>query len=87
MTTLSEVQRAVVNLRLVDEVPGENVARQLGTTPAHVAVLLFRAKRALRRCIDEEDAPSSASSGDGPTRRPKSRAARTPARALDEASS
>ena len=33
MVTLNEVQRAVVNLRLVDEVPGEDVARQLGTTP------------------------------------------------------
>src|SRR5271169_4863689 len=32
LATLNEVQRAVVRLRLVDEVPGENVARQLGTT-------------------------------------------------------
>ena len=52
MTTLNGVQRAVVNLRLVDEIPGENVARQLGTTPAHVAVLLFRAKHDLRRCVE-----------------------------------
>jgi RNA polymerase sigma-70 factor (ECF subfamily) len=59
MTTLNEVQRAVVNLRLVDEVPGENVARQLGTTPSHVAVLLFRAKQHLRHCVEEaEGAPS-----------------------------
>lgn len=64
MTTLSEVQRAVVNLRLVDEVPGEDVARQLGTTAGHVGVLLFRAKRALRRCLEEADAPASAPSGD-----------------------
>ena len=73
MTTLSDVQRAVVNLRLVDEVPGENVARQLGTTPAHVNVLLFRAKRDLRRCLEEADVPSSTSSEERPTRRPKSR--------------
>ena len=73
MKTLSDVQRAVVNLRLVDEVPGENVARQLGTTPGHVGVLLFRAKRELRRCLQEADAPSSAPSGERPTRRAKSR--------------
>jgi RNA polymerase sigma-70 factor (ECF subfamily) len=56
MATLNEVQRAVVRLRLVDEVPGENVARQLATTPAHVAVLLFRAKQSLRRCVEQAEA-------------------------------
>jgi len=59
MTTLNEVQRAVVNLRLVDEVPGEDVARQLGTTPAHVAVLLFRARQRLQRCLAVAEAPVS----------------------------
>ena len=73
MATLSEVQRAVVNLRLVDEVPGEDVAHQLGTTPAHVGVLLFHAKRDLRRCFGEAGTPSSAQSGKRPTRRPKTR--------------
>jgi len=74
MTTLSDVQRAVVNLRLVDAVPGENVARQLGTTPAHVGVLLFRAKRDLRRCLGEVAVlPSSAPSRERPIRGPKSR--------------
>jgi RNA polymerase sigma-70 factor, ECF subfamily len=58
MATLSAMQRAVVDLRLVDEVPGENVARQFGITPAHVGVLLFRAKRALRHCLDEAEAPA-----------------------------
>src|SRR5262245_43030253 len=72
MKTLSEVQRAVVNLRLVDEVAGENVAHQLGTTPDHVGVLLFRAKRNLRRCLEKADVPASAPSGERPTR-PKSR--------------
>jgi len=52
MITLNEVQRAIVQLRVIDEVPGENIARQLGTTPAHVAVQLFRAKQKLRLCID-----------------------------------
>lgn len=56
IATLNEVQRAVVRLRLVDEIPGENVARQLGTTPTHVAVLLFRAKQYLRHCIEAAEA-------------------------------
>jgi RNA polymerase sigma-70 factor (ECF subfamily) len=51
MATLGEVQKAVVELRLVDEVPGEDVAAILGISPAHVAVLLHRAKRKLRACI------------------------------------
>jgi RNA polymerase sigma factor (sigma-70 family) len=65
IVTLNEVQRAVVNLRLIDEVPGEDVARQLGTTASHVAVLLFRAKQRLQRCITSgEPAPAR------PSRRP-----------------
>ena len=56
VVTLNEVHRRVVQLRLVDEIPGENVARQLGTNREHVAVLLHRAKRALRRCIGEAKA-------------------------------
>jgi RNA polymerase sigma-70 factor (ECF subfamily) len=59
MATLNEVQRAIVHLRLVDDLPGDNVARQLGTTPTHVAVLFFRAKRQLRRCVDEAEASPS----------------------------
>jgi RNA polymerase sigma-70 factor, ECF subfamily len=60
MVTLNEVQRAVVNLRLVDEVPGEDVARQLGTTPARVGVLLFRARQRLQRCLATAEARPSA---------------------------
>lgn len=52
LATLSAVQRGVVQLRLIDEVPGESVARQLGMASSHVAVLLFRAKRQLRQCIE-----------------------------------
>jgi RNA polymerase sigma-70 factor (ECF subfamily) len=59
IATMNEVQRAVVHLRLVDEVPGENVARQLDTSPAHVAVLLFRAKQYLRRCVEGAEATPS----------------------------
>ncbi len=51
LLTLNEVQQAVVNLRLVDDVAGEDVAVQLGTTPEHVGVLLFRARQRLRRCM------------------------------------
>lgn len=57
IVTLNEVQRNVVRLRLIDEVPGEDVARQLGTTAAHVAVLLFRAKQRLQRCITSGEPP------------------------------
>jgi RNA polymerase sigma factor (sigma-70 family) len=53
LVTLNEVQEAVVNLRLVDDVPGEDVALQLGTTPEHVGVLLFRARRRLQRCLTD----------------------------------
>jgi RNA polymerase sigma-70 factor, ECF subfamily len=59
LATLNAVQRGVVYLRLVDEVPGESVARQLGLTSSHVGVLLFRAKQQLRQCI--EDAASAPS--------------------------
>jgi RNA polymerase sigma-70 factor (ECF subfamily) len=58
MVTLNEVQRAVVHLRIVDEVPGEDVARQLGTTASHVAVLLFRARQRLRSCLTSGESPS-----------------------------
>jgi RNA polymerase sigma-70 factor (ECF subfamily) len=74
IATLDEMRRAVVRLRLVDEAPGEDVARLLGLTPTHVAVLLFRAKQDLRRCMET---PEAAPTGD---RRPqKARVAPKPA--------
>jgi RNA polymerase sigma-70 factor (ECF subfamily) len=51
---LADIQRAVVTLRMLDELPGRDVARQLGVTPGHVAVLLHRAKSALATCLSEE---------------------------------
>ena len=48
---LCEIQRAVVTLRLLEELPGEDVAASLGVTSNHVAVLLHRAKSALRTCM------------------------------------
>lgn len=53
VTTLSEVQRAVVTLRMLEEVAGERVASTLGLSPENVAVLLHRAKAALRGCMAE----------------------------------
>ncbi len=49
--TLSEIQRAVVTLRLVDDVAGEDVAKSLDMTPGNVAIHLFRAKEKLRACL------------------------------------
>jgi RNA polymerase sigma-70 factor (ECF subfamily) len=57
MRTLAEVQRVVVTLRMLDEVPGEDAARVLGLTPGHVAVLLHRAKANLLACMTEQRAP------------------------------
>jgi RNA polymerase sigma-70 factor (ECF subfamily) len=57
LVTLNEVQQAVVNLRLVDDVPGEDVAQQLGTTREHVGVLLYRARQELQRCLADGKAP------------------------------
>jgi RNA polymerase sigma-70 factor (ECF subfamily) len=58
MATLNQMQRAVVTLRLLDEVPGENVARMLGTSPGNVAVLLSRAKQNLRSCYASSQRPA-----------------------------
>jgi len=49
--TLGKLQRAVVSLRMLDEVAGENVAAMLGLPSSHVAVLLHRAKQNLRSCM------------------------------------
>jgi RNA polymerase sigma factor (sigma-70 family) len=48
---LCEIQKAVVTLRLLEEQPGQDVARALGISTNHVAVLLHRAKAALRACM------------------------------------
>jgi RNA polymerase sigma-70 factor (ECF subfamily) len=51
---LGEMQRAVVTLRMLDEIDGEDVAATLGITPGHVAVLLHRAKANLLACMTNE---------------------------------
>ena len=53
MSTLADVQRSVVTLRMLDEVPGEDVARLLGISAGHVAVLLHRAKANLLQCMTD----------------------------------
>jgi RNA polymerase sigma-70 factor (ECF subfamily) len=53
LSALAEVPRAVVTLRMLDELPGEDVARSLGLSPGHVAVLLHRAKANLAACMKE----------------------------------
>lgn len=59
LRTLAEIQRAVVTLRMLDEVPGEDVARTLGITPGHVAVLLHRAKANLLACMNARRGPTA----------------------------
>jgi RNA polymerase sigma-70 factor (ECF subfamily) len=56
---LAEVQRAVVTLRMLDDRPGEDVARTLGIKPGHVAVLLHRAKASLHACMTEDTTTES----------------------------
>jgi RNA polymerase sigma-70 factor (ECF subfamily) len=51
---LADVQRAVVTLRMLEDRPGDDVARELGLKPGHVAVLLHRAKQSLHQCMTEE---------------------------------
>jgi RNA polymerase sigma-70 factor (ECF subfamily) len=53
MATLTQIQHAVVTLRLLDDVPGEDVARMLGISAGNVAVLLSRAKQKLRSCYGD----------------------------------
>lgn len=54
VASLGEMQRAVVTLRMLDEIDGEDVAGTLGITPGHVAVLLHRAKANLLACMTNE---------------------------------
>ncbi|SRR5258706_2040745 len=48
---LGETARRVVMMRLLDELSGDEVAEELGTTPGNVAVMLHRAKEKLRACL------------------------------------
>ncbi len=51
MAALGDVHRHVVTLRVLEELSGDETARELGLTPGHVAVLLHRARKELERCM------------------------------------
>jgi RNA polymerase sigma-70 factor (ECF subfamily) len=53
VASLADLQRAVVTLRMLEEVDGEGVAAALGISPGHVAVLLHRAKASLAACMTQ----------------------------------
>jgi len=48
---LSDLHQRVVRLRMLEELSGADVARELGVRPDHVATLLYRAKKELFRCV------------------------------------
>jgi RNA polymerase sigma-70 factor, ECF subfamily len=50
---LGEIQRAVVTLRVIEEVSGPEASQQLGLSPGYIAVQLHRAKQALQLCMAE----------------------------------
>jgi RNA polymerase sigma factor (sigma-70 family) len=51
VSKLSDIQQRVVRLRMLEELSGDDVARELGLRPDHVATLLYRAKKELFRCV------------------------------------
>ena len=51
VSKLSDIQQRVVRLRMLEELSGDVVARELGVRPDHVATLLYRAKKELFRCV------------------------------------
>ena len=52
VSQLRRIQRHVVTLRMLEELTPEDTARKLGLTSGNVAVLLYRAKKALHDCIE-----------------------------------
>lgn len=53
VASLADLQRAVVTLRMLEELDGDDVAATLGITAGHVAVLLHRAKANLAACMSQ----------------------------------
>jgi len=51
VSNLHELQRRVVTMRMLEELSGDEVARELNLRPDHVATLLYRAKKELLRCM------------------------------------
>lgn len=52
VSQLRRIQRHVVTLRVLEELTPEDTAQKLGLTSGNVAVLLYRAKKALHDCIE-----------------------------------
>ena len=50
---LGDIQKSIVTLRMIEQLRGSDVAKELHLTPGHVAVLLHRAKKALLECMLE----------------------------------
>ncbi len=48
---LGDIQKSIVTLRMIQQLRGSEVAKELDLTPGHVAVLLHRAKKALLECM------------------------------------
>jgi RNA polymerase sigma-70 factor, ECF subfamily len=53
MARLADAHRHVVTLRVLEELSGDEAARELGVTPGHVAVLLHRARKQLAQCMGQ----------------------------------
>jgi RNA polymerase sigma-70 factor, ECF subfamily len=51
LARLGDVHRHVVTLRVLEEMSGEDAAKELGVTAGHVAVLLHRARKQLADCM------------------------------------
>lgn len=51
MTSLGDIHRQVITLRVLEELSGDEAAQALGLSPGHVAVLLHRARKELERCM------------------------------------
>jgi RNA polymerase sigma-70 factor (ECF subfamily) len=51
VSKLTDIQQRVVRLRMLEELSGDDVARELSLRPDHVATLLYRAKKELFRCV------------------------------------
>lgn len=62
VSKLSDLQQRIVRLRMLEELSGADVARELGLRPDHVATLLYRAKKELFRCVS---APRSSPTSEG----------------------
>jgi RNA polymerase sigma-70 factor (ECF subfamily) len=52
VSQLGKIQRLVLTMRVLEELSPDQVARSLGLTRGHIAVLLHRAKGALLDCIE-----------------------------------